>query len=185
MANPILPGISEAEQELLYKKLNEYNQGRTSYKEAGAYLVVLPRPESPRYSLWVYSPLPERQSIFYVQDLSTDIHESLRAASSLCYYSPRCILLVEYNAKRMQSKGDDIISFGKYHGHFLHEIFRIDPAYVSWIAYKFTPRIPKQERFVKIAQAYHSIHLDIMIRKSREKRSSEIFYQPFSGERRR
>ena len=98
MANPILPGISEAEQELLYKKLNEYNQGRTSYKEAGAYLVVLPRPESPRYSLWVYSPLPERQSIFYVQDLSTDIHESLRAASSLCYYSPRCILLVEYNA---------------------------------------------------------------------------------------
>ena len=49
MANPILPGISEAEQELLYKKLNEYNQGRTSYKEAGAYLVVLPRPESPRY----------------------------------------------------------------------------------------------------------------------------------------
>ena len=58
MANPILPGISEAEQELLYKKLNEYNQGRTSYKEAGAYLVVLPRPESPRYSLWVYSPLP-------------------------------------------------------------------------------------------------------------------------------
>ena len=64
MANPILPGISEAEQELLYKKLNEYNQGRTSYKEAGAYLVVLPHPESPRYSLWVYSPLPERQSIF-------------------------------------------------------------------------------------------------------------------------
>mgnify|MGYP000078893599 FL=1 len=175
MANPILPGISEAEQELLYKKLNEYNQGRTSYKEAGAYLVVLPRPESPRYSLWVYSPLPERQSIFYVQDLSTDIHESLRAASSLCYYSPRCILLVEYNAKRMQSKGDDIISFGKYHGHFLHEIFRIDPAYVSWIAYKFTPRIPKQERFVKIAQAYHSIHLDIMIRKSREKRSSSRY----------
>ncbi len=27
--------------------------------------------------------------------------------------------------------------------------------------YKFTPKIPKQERFVKIAQAYHSIHLDM------------------------
>lgn len=57
-------------------------------------------------------------------------------------------------------------------GHFLHEILKIDPAYLSWVAYKFTPKIPKQERFVKIAQAYHSIHLDIMIRKSREKRSS-------------
>ena len=103
MANPIIPGLPEAEQRLLYQKLNEYNRGRTSYKSAGAYLVVLPHPGYPRYSLWVYSPLPERQSIFYIQDLSTNIHESLRVASSLCYYSPRCMLLGEYNAKRMHS----------------------------------------------------------------------------------
>lgn len=175
MANPIIPGISEAEQDLLYKKLYEYNKGRTSYKEAGAYLVVLPRPGYPRYSLWIYSPLPERQSIFYIQDLSEDINESLRVASSLCYYSPRCMLLVEYNARRMQSKGDDIISLGKYHGHFLHEIFRIDPGYISWIAYKFTPRIPKQERFVQIAQIYHSVHLDIQKRQAHQKYSTSRF----------
>ena len=47
----------------------------------------------------------------------------------------------------------------------------MDPAYLSWIAYKFTPRIPKQERYVKIAQAYHSVHLDLMQRKSKEKHS--------------
>lgn len=175
MSNPIIPGISEAEQDLLYKKLNEYNLGRASYKEAGAYLVVLPRPEYPRYSLWIYSPLPERQSIFYIQDLSEDINESLRVASSLCYYSPRCMLLVEYNAKRMQSRGDDIISIGKYHGHFLHEIFRIDPEYISWVAYKFTPRIPKQERFVQIAQIYHSVHLDIQKQQARQKYSTSRF----------
>ena len=58
---------------------------------------------------------------------------------------PRPLSLVEYNAKRMQNKGDDIISFGKYHGHYLHEILRIDPGYLTWIAFKFTPRIPKQE----------------------------------------
>lgn len=75
----------------------------------------------------------------------------------------------------MQSKGDDIISFGKYHGHFLHEIFRIDPAYVSWIAYKFTPRIPKQERFVQIAQVYHSVHLDIQKRQAHQKYSTSRF----------
>lgn len=175
MSNPIIPGISEAEQDLLYKKLNEYNLGRASYKEAGAYLVVLPRPEYPRYSLWIYSPLPERQSIFYIQDLSEDINESLRVASSLCYYSPRCMLLVEYNAKRMQSRGDDIISIGKYHGHFLHEIFRIDPGYISWVAYKFTPRISKQERFVQIAQIYHSVHLDIQKQQARQKYSTSRF----------
>lgn len=175
MANPMIPGISQAEQELLYRNLNEYNKGRPSYKETGAYLVVLPRDGYPRYSLWFYSPLLERQLIFFIQDLSEDIHESLRAASSLCYYSPRCLLIIEYNAKRMQSNGDDIISFGKYHGHFLHEIFRIDPGYVSWIAYKFTPRIPKQERFVKIAQIYHSVHLDIQKHQARQKYSTSRF----------
>ena len=170
MANPIIPGIPQTEQDLLYSKLNAYNQGRDSYKEVAAYLVVLPRPEHLQYTLWIYSPLPGRQSIFYICDLSTDIHETLRMASTLCFYSPRSLLLVEYNAKRMQSKGDDIISVGKYHGHFLHEILKVDPAYLSWIAYKFTPKIPKQERFVKIAQAYHSVHLDVMLRKSKEVR---------------
>lgn len=38
MANPRLPNITEAEQELLYEKLNVYNQGKASYKEAGCYL---------------------------------------------------------------------------------------------------------------------------------------------------
>ena len=171
MANPRLPGISENEQALLYAKLNEYNRGRASFKEAGVYLVVLPRPGKPNYSLWLYSPLPEKQSILYIHDLSPDINESLRMASTMFYYSRRCLILVDYNEKRMQSNGDDLIFFGKYRGHFLHEILKVDPAYLSWIAYKFTPRIPKQERFVKIAQAYHSVHLDLMQRKSKEKHS--------------
>ena len=74
MANPRLPGISENEQALLYAKLNEYNRGRASFKEAGVYLVVLPRPGKPNYSLWLYSPLPEKQSILYIHDLSPDIN---------------------------------------------------------------------------------------------------------------
>ena len=168
MANPLIPGIPQAEQDLLYVKLNTYNEGRASYKEAGAYLVVLPRPERPLYTLWIYSPLPGRQSVFFISDLSANVHEALRMASTLCFYSPRRLFLVDYNAKRMQSKGDDLVFFGKYRGHFLHEILRIDPAYLSWIAFKFEPRIPKQERFVQIARIYHSVHLDIQRRKARQ-----------------
>ena len=126
MANPRLPGISENEEALLYAKLNEYNRGRASFKEVGVYLVVLPRPGKPNYSLWLYSPLPEKQSILYIHDLSPDINESLRMASTMFYYSKRCIILVDYNEKRMQSNGDDLIFFGKYRGHFLHEILKID-----------------------------------------------------------
>ena len=146
-----------------------------SYKEAGAYFVVLPRPGHPTYSVWVYSPSLEKSRLLFIHELSADINESLRMASTLFFFSRRCLLIVEYNEKRMQNNGDDIISFGRYHGHYLHEILKIDPAYLSWIAYKYTPRIPKQERFVAIAQVYHSVHLDIMQRKARQKRETSRF----------
>lgn len=165
MANPKIPHITEAEEAVLYQKLNLYNQGRASYKEEGAYLMVLPQPDKTCYSLWIYSPVPDRQSILYICELTADVHESMRMASTLCYYSRRPLLVVPYHAKRMQSRGDDIIFFGKYRGHYLHEVLRIDPDYLSWIAYKFEPKIPKQERFVQIARVYHSVHLDIQRRK--------------------
>ena len=136
MANPRLPGISETEETLLYAKLNEYNRGRISFKKAGAYLIVLPRSGHSNYSLWVYSPEPEKQSILFIHDLSPDIYEALRMASTMFYFSKRCLLIVDYNLKRMQSNGDDLIPFGKYRGHYLHEILKVDPAYLSWIAYK-------------------------------------------------
>ena len=73
MANPRLPNITEAEQELLYEKLNVYNQGKASYKEAGCYLVVLPREGHPDYSLWFYTPLLDRRCILFIEDLKPDI----------------------------------------------------------------------------------------------------------------
>ena len=106
MTNPLIPGITAAEQDVLYQKLNEYNLKKASFKEVGAYLVVLPRADCPRYSLWIYSPLPE--------------------------------------------------------------ILRIDPGYLTWIAFKFTPRIPKQERFAQIARIYHSVYIDILQRKAKQ-----------------
>ena len=169
MTPPLIPGLSTQEQTLLYEKLNTYNQGRASYKEAGAYLVVLPREGHPAYTLCIYSPLPGRQHIFYLCELSTDVNEALRTASTLCFYSERRMLMVEYNAKRMQSNGDDLIPAGKYRGHFLHEILSIDPAYLGWLAYKFQPRIPKQERFVHIARIYYSVHTDAQRAKARRK----------------
>lgn len=169
MNPPLIPGLTAQEQALLYEKLNEYNQGRASYKEAGAYLVVLPREGHPAYTLWIYSPLPGRQHIFYLCELSTDVNEALRTASTLCFYSGRRLLMVEYNVKRMQSNGDDLIPVGKYRGHFLHEILSIDPAYLGWLAYKFRPSIPKQERFVDIARIYYSAYTDAQRVKARRK----------------
>ena len=102
MANPRLPNITEAEQELLYEKLNVYNQGKASYKEAGCYLVVLPREGHPNYSLWFYTPLLDRQCILFIEDLKPDIIQSLRIVTSELWYANRQILVTDYNEKRMR-----------------------------------------------------------------------------------
>lgn len=52
----------------------------------------------------------------YIHDLSPDINESLRMASTMFYYSRRCLILVDYNEKRMQSNGDDLIFSGSIGG---------------------------------------------------------------------
>ena len=39
-------------------------------------------------------------------------------------------------------------------------MLHVDPAYLTWIAFKFQPRIPKQERFVHIAKIYYSVSID-------------------------
>lgn len=165
MANPRLPDITEQEQNLLYEKLNTYNQGKASYKEAGCYLVVLPREGHPNYSLWFYTPLLDRRSFLYIEDLKPGIVASLRIVTTELWCSNRCVLITDYNEKRMSTHGDDLVPFGKYRGHFLYEVFKIDPGYVNWIACNFTARIPKQERFVKMAQAYNMVQLDKMLKK--------------------
>ena len=71
MTPPFIPGLSAQEQTLLYEKLNTYNQERASYKEAGAYLVVLPREGHPAYTLWIYSPLPGRFIFVNFRRMST------------------------------------------------------------------------------------------------------------------
>lgn len=55
MANPLIPGITATEQDSLYQKLNEYNLKKASFKEAGAYLVVLPRAGHPRLPMDLFS----------------------------------------------------------------------------------------------------------------------------------
>ena len=92
MANPRLPDITEAEQNLLYEKLNAYNRNRTSYKEAGCYLIVLPREGHPDYSLWFYTPFLERRNILFIEDLKPDIVSSLRIATSVLWYVNRQVL---------------------------------------------------------------------------------------------
>lgn len=173
MANPKLPDISEQEQNNLYEKLNLYNQKKASYKEVGCYVVVPPTNKDSNYTLWIYTPLIERRCFLYIEELFPSVITSLRKVTNELWYANRGIFITEYNEKRMSTHGDDLIAFGKYRGHFLHEIAGIDPGYITWIAHKYRPQIPKQERFVKMAQTYNQVYLDKTLRKQKQRFISE------------
>lgn len=150
-------------------------KGKPLIRRRDVTLWFLPREGHPDYSLWFYTPLLDRRCILFIEDLKPDIIQSLRIVTSELWYANRQILVTDYNEKRMSTHGDDLIAFGKYRGHFLYEILRIDPGYVNWIAFKYTPIIPKQERFVKMAQAYNCVYLDKMLKKKYQPRPTSRF----------
>ena len=98
MANPRLPNITEAEQELLYEKLNVYNQGKASYR-GGMLPCGFTEEGHPNYSLWFYTPLLDRQCILFIEDLKPDIIQSLRIVTSELWYANRQILVTDYNER--------------------------------------------------------------------------------------
>ena len=74
MTNPLIPGITAAEQDVLYQKLNAYNLKKASFKEVGAYLVVLPRADllpSARKAIHILHIRPERG---YTRSLTNGKH---------------------------------------------------------------------------------------------------------------
>lgn len=70
MANPKLPGIPEAEQALLYAKLNEYTGASWSYKEAGPDLCSAKTGTSHLLGLDLFAYTREEQTFVYSRTLS-------------------------------------------------------------------------------------------------------------------
>ena len=103
----------------------------------------------------------------------------LRAASSLCYYSPELILLVQImpNACRVRettlSLSEKITDISCTKSSVFHRHMPV------WIAYKFIPtttKILKTLRTNKQHRPYHLVDMHIQ-----SAGTSEIFYQPFCG----
>ena len=74
-------------------------------------------------------------------------------------------LFITTDIKDSPDNGDDIISFGKYRGYHLHDIYTIDPRYVVWIADKYEPHVKSEMRFKELAVTYSKIYLDLQTRK--------------------
>ncbi|MBE8233028.1 MAG: hypothetical protein HAW67_04775 [Endozoicomonadaceae bacterium] len=88
--------------------------------------------------------------INYVKPLCLDIAESrkmaLKYAKQFASNNPNYV--VEFDIEVMDA-GNTQLTFGKYKGRTLNELYSINPAYVQWIAESMTPRNFEMQKIVR------------------------------------
>lgn len=155
-------GISGEIQKLILEKLNAFNQGKTSDK--GRYYILLPSEKTLYYTLWFYNPSATFHPTVYLANLDLNAISSVNKAIKTVANSFHPLYITS-DIQEPPGNGDDIISFGKYRGYHLYDIYTIDPRYVVWIADKFEPRVKSETRFKELAVTYSKAYLDLQTRK--------------------
>ena len=170
-----LPDISKEVEKMIFDRLETFNKGKTSDK--GRYYILVPNTKTLYYTLWFYNPSAVHHPSVYLSNLDLNainsVNKALRIISNT-YYP----LYITDNTSTISNNGDDIITFGKYRGHHLHEIYSIDPRYVCWIADKYEAQGKNEQRFKEIATTYKQIYLDLYTHRKYKKPTSQYIGTP-------
>lgn len=164
MSNEVsLYGVNAGIARKVFMDLEEFNKGRRD--DTGFYAVSVATQHRSVYALWRIFSQPGRFPL-YIQNLALTFEDAVgRAAKYLRNCNVSLQVLDNAYFEPYYGVSDDIISFGKYSGKRLAEIYYIDPHYVLWIANKFEPRNRKDERFVALAQGFRQVYLETVISK--------------------
>jgi len=95
------------------------------------------------YTLWKYSPNNRLNPLYYLGNLSTDIIEAAKKAKKIAGIQPISFENTD-NLKGMQGSAEDVITFGKYRGKTIGEIYIVDPQYIIWLSTNMNPKNKKQ-----------------------------------------
>lgn len=157
-----ITGIEDELKKAVQEKLDTFNQGKSADK--GRYCILLPHEKQVYYTLWFYNPAASYHSFVFLELLELNLLSSLNKAMRLLANSYRQLALIRHTDQLftgLSGNGDDIITFGKYKGHCLQEIYTIDPRYIGWLADKYEPRVKNAFRFKELAVTYNQVHLDL------------------------
>lgn len=95
------------------------------------------------YTLWKYSPKVLTNPMIYLGNLSTNIVEAAKKAKQRAGCQP--IYFENYETlKGMQGVQPEVITFGKYRGSTIGEIYAEDPQYIIWLSKNMFPKNQKQ-----------------------------------------
>lgn len=163
--NVTLYQITDIMAERVFQKIDNFNKGRR--EDVGYYAISVSTPYRSYYALWrVFS--DETYPPLFIQTLAVTFDD---AADRAFQYLQNCNILLKVKDNTFfepyYGMSDDIVSFGKYRGKRLAEVYYIDPNYVLWLAHKFEARNPRDKKLAVMAKGFATVHYDTVIRKHR------------------
>lgn len=174
--NVTLYQITNVMAEKVFQKIENFNKGRR--EDTGYYAISVSTLYRSYYALWRIFPDNTYLPLF-IQTLAVTFDD---AADRAFQYLQNCntLLKVKDNSffEPYYGISDDIVSFGKYRGKRLAEVYYIDPNYVLWLAHKFEARNPRDKKLAVFAKGFATVHYETVIRKHRLPAGSRFVGQP-------
>lgn len=154
--------INNEVERVILEQLTTFNVGKTSDK--GRYYILMPNEKTVYYTLWFYNPVAMYHHFVFLDMLEMNILSSLNKAIKILSNSYLSLGITQHTDQLFDTftnNGDDIITFGKYRGRTLQEIYIIDPRYITWLADKYEPRVRNEYRFKELATTYSRVYFDL------------------------
>lgn len=162
-ANVSLYQVTSGMAEKVFQKIENFNRGRRD--DTGYYAISVSTPYRSYYALWRV--FVDTSSVpLFIKTLAVTFDD---AADRAFVYLQNCnvALRVKDNTffESCYGHSDDIVTFGKYGGKRLAEVYYVDPHYVLWLAHKFEARNSRDKRLALLARGFATVHYETVIRK--------------------
>ena len=134
------------------------------------------------YTLWKHAPRAIMNPMIYLGNLSTDIIEAARKAKQRAGRQP--VYFDDYETlKGMQGAQPEMITFGKYRGRLIGEVYAEDPQYIIWLSKNMSPRNQKQMKQYELIKTLTDDYFRALGEKNRAVENKEYFTigQKFQG----
>lgn len=150
--------LSPEQIEKINQRVVQFNKGRVSTN--GTYVISLSTYFRPYYGFW--RKFPEHETPLFIRALAVTSDAAIERAFVLLR---NCNVKLDVQPNDVfepfYGRTDDIISFGKYRGKRLSEIFYIDPSYVLWLANKFVSENKRYDQLVALSKQFAIVYYEI------------------------
>lgn len=135
-----------------------FNAGRTS--EKGYYAISITTPYRRYYALWrVFT---DQRPPLFIRTLADTF---VMAAGKAMDLLKHCKVMLTWQDNDFfapyYEQTYDTLTFGKYRGKHISEVYYIDPGYVLWLANKFEPEKKKLLKLKETARSFAIIHAEL------------------------